>query len=310
MNIAFVTEMGFVGKVPRNHLNMRVEFAWMCALEADHYPYTVTPTKMYDMIVVILPKKGLDVWIGRETVQNLRKYCNKLAIMQEGPHWYFHDYDINTQFWFYTTLSSVDILFVHNQLDKRYYEGILGNKPIHVLPSLMIEDSVKDFTSEGRSGVMMGGNFCQWYGGFDSYIVSREYGGTIRCPSMGRKQSEEDSIPDIEYLQYLSWAGWIKELSKSRIGVHLMRTHAAGTFALNCAYLGIPCIGYAGLDTQELCHPDTTVSIADIPSAKRLMTQLSDPIEYANLSKKCRKLYDKNYQENVFLTYMKDILCE
>jgi hypothetical protein len=37
MKIAFFTEMEFQGKIPRNHSNMRVEFAWMCALEADHY---------------------------------------------------------------------------------------------------------------------------------------------------------------------------------------------------------------------------------------------------------------------------------
>ena len=37
MKVAFFTEMGFTGKVSRNHPNMRTEFAWMCALEADHY---------------------------------------------------------------------------------------------------------------------------------------------------------------------------------------------------------------------------------------------------------------------------------
>ena len=307
MNIAFVTEMGFIGKVPRNHPNMRVEFAWMCALEADHYSHRIIPVKMYDMIVVILPKKGLDDWIQRETLQNLKKHCSKLAIMQEGPHWYFQDYDIHTQFWLYTAMSSVDLLLVHNQLDKKYYEGILGNKPIHVLPSLMIEDSIRVDSGE-RSGVMIGGNFCQWYGGFDSYIVARENGGIIRCPSMGRKQEGEDSIPDVNYLPYLLWVDWIYELSKSKIGVHLMRTHAAGTFALNCAYLGIPCIGYYGLDTQEICHPDTTVDVADIPAAKRLVERLSDPFEYDTLSERCRSLYKKNYSENVFMSYIKDTL--
>ena len=33
MAIAFFTEMGFTGKVPRTHDNMRTEFAWMCALD-------------------------------------------------------------------------------------------------------------------------------------------------------------------------------------------------------------------------------------------------------------------------------------
>ena len=37
MKIAFFTEMGFQGKVPRTHDNMRTEFAWMVALDADHY---------------------------------------------------------------------------------------------------------------------------------------------------------------------------------------------------------------------------------------------------------------------------------
>ena len=37
MKVAFFTEMGFTGKVPRDNPNMRTEFAWMCALEADHY---------------------------------------------------------------------------------------------------------------------------------------------------------------------------------------------------------------------------------------------------------------------------------
>ena len=37
MRIAFLTEMGFEGKVPYNHPNMRTEFAWMHALNADHF---------------------------------------------------------------------------------------------------------------------------------------------------------------------------------------------------------------------------------------------------------------------------------
>ena len=89
-----------------------------------------------------------------------------------------------------------------------------------------------------------------------------------------------------------------------------MRTHAAGTFALNCAYLGIPCIGYAGLDTQEICHPDTTIELADIPTAKKLMQRLSDPVEYEILGRKSRTLYEKNYRETVFLQYMKNIRGE
>ena len=34
MKIAFFTEMGFTGKIPRTHENMRTEFAWMVALNS------------------------------------------------------------------------------------------------------------------------------------------------------------------------------------------------------------------------------------------------------------------------------------
>ena len=36
MKSVFLSEMGFAGKIPRNHTNMRTEFAWMCALDAEH----------------------------------------------------------------------------------------------------------------------------------------------------------------------------------------------------------------------------------------------------------------------------------
>ena len=36
MKIAFVTELNFFGKIPRTHDNMRTEFAWMSALNADN----------------------------------------------------------------------------------------------------------------------------------------------------------------------------------------------------------------------------------------------------------------------------------
>ena len=47
MTIAFFTEMGFEGKIPRNHPNMRTEFAWMCKLNADHYPLNKIPNINY-----------------------------------------------------------------------------------------------------------------------------------------------------------------------------------------------------------------------------------------------------------------------
>ena len=58
MKIAFLTEMNFGGKVSPSHSNMRTEFAWMNALNADHYPIGQTPIENYDLGIVIIPKKN------------------------------------------------------------------------------------------------------------------------------------------------------------------------------------------------------------------------------------------------------------
>ncbi len=296
MKIAFFTEMNFTGKIPRSYENMRVEFAWMCALNADHYNYRQTPNEKYDLGIVIIPKKDPNFDINK-----LKPYLNKTGIMQEGPNWYWQDYSIERQIWYFNTLVSSDIIFVHNEQDKKYYKGLTGHNDVRVLRSVMIEDAIGEIEKIHRSGVIIGGNFVSWYGGFDSYIVANEISPDIKAPSSGRKIEGENQI--INHIPYTTWKNWIHELNKFKYGVHLMRTHAAGTFALNCAYLGIPCIGYKGLDTQEICHPDLTVDISDLEYAKSLAFKLATDEEfYLYCSNTSKKLYLEIYHENKFNT--------
>ena len=58
MKIAFFTESGFIGKIPRNYSNMRTDVAWMCALDAMHYPidHIHTVNDYFDLGIVIIPK--------------------------------------------------------------------------------------------------------------------------------------------------------------------------------------------------------------------------------------------------------------
>ena len=265
MKIAFFTEMGFTGKISRTHENMRTEFAWMVALDADHFPIGYIPTDKYDLGIVIIPKKnpGFDI-------ESMRGFSEKIAVMQEGPNWNWQDYTLDKQVWYYNTLCSADIIFTHNELDRKYYKGLCNHNNVRVMSSLMIHDAVGKLASEERKDVIIGGNFVSWYGGFDSMIIAKELSrdGNVYAPSMGRKQDLEEQL--VTHLPYMNWKQWIHELNKFKFGVHLMRTHAAGTFALNCAYLGIPCIGYKGLDTQEILHPETTVEIGDLDSARKI----------------------------------------
>ena len=301
MKIAFFTEGGYSGKIPRNHPNIRTELAWMCTLEANHYNiHNGVIDDNYDLGICIIPKKNPQFDVDR-----IRKNCKQVASMQEGPHWYFQDYPLDKQIWYYNTLQEMDFLFVHNEIDKKYYKGLTG-KECKILPSLMIEDEIDGYVlthENDRKNIIIGGNFCSWYGGFDSYIVAQEADCPIYIPSMGRKIEGEEQMPNLNHLPYMNWVEWIHTLSQFKYGIHLMRTHAAGTFALNCAYLGIPCIGYEGLDTQEKCHPNLTVKLGDLAMAKEKITQLKTNKDYYRQCSKIAKFnYKQYYDEKRFNT--------
>jgi hypothetical protein len=299
MKIAFFTEMNFKGKVPRTHENMRVEFAWMAALNADHYHVTDILTEHYDLGLILTPKKNPEL----VDITRLKQYCDKIGMLQEGPFWYYQDYDLAKQIQYYNNRISSDIIYTHNEIDKKYYQGLTNHPDVRVIPSLMIEDAIDvDALTppKYRDEVIIGGNFVSWYGGFDSYIVASEISDKVFSPSMGRKQEGEEQL--VTQLPYLNWRDWITQLSKFKYAVHLMRTHAAGTFALNCAYLGIPCIGYYGLDTQEVCHPDLTVEVGDLVTAKKLINLLKNDSQFYDAqSKAARYGYEKVFNEEQFI---------
>ena len=296
MEIAFFTEGNYQGKVSRDNLNMRTDLAWICSLEADHWNINQSPNQHYDLGIVIIPKNN-----PQFNLNKLKQCCSEIAVMQEGPNWYWQDYPLQQQIWYFNTIQEADFMFVHNKSDKKYYEGLTG-KECKILPSLMIEDSIKDLPQVKRENIIIGGNFCSWYSGFDSYIVAQEADCPTYIPSMGRKIKGEEQMSNLNHLSYMNWVDWIKTLNNFKYGVHLMRTHAAGTFALNCAYLGIPCIGYEGLDTQEKCHPDLTVKLGDLATAKELLILLKTDQNFYN---KCtfwaKQNYKSYYKESIFL---------
>lgn len=297
MEVAFFTEMGINGKIPRTHKNMRTEFAWMVALNADHYHLSNTPDRNYDLGIVINSKNNPEL----VDVLRYKSKCKEVALMQEGPFWYFQEYSLSNQVHYFNNLVAADIILVHNEIDANYYKGLTTHSEVRVLRSLMIEDPIgRIFSPQERTGVMIGGNFRSWYGGFDSFILAQSITEEIYSPKMGRRQEGEDRL-GIKQLPYMPWDEWITELSKRKIGVHMMRTHAAGTFALNCAYLGIPCLGYEGLDTQRILHPELTVRDGDLSTARKLIKKLHiDKKFYKFCSKQAVELYKENYHESKF----------
>jgi hypothetical protein len=85
----------------------------------------------------------------------------------------------------------------------------------------------------------------------------------------------------------------MQALSTFKYAIHMMPTVAAGTFALNCAYFGIPCIGNQDVDTQLLCHPSLSVAVSDLQTARDLAIQLRDDTGFY---KECSEMAKANYE--------------
>jgi len=304
--VVFLSQMGFAGKVPRTHPNMRVEFAQMCALQADHVPLlsiNQVNTK-FDVAVLLIPKtpSDRDKLYNIDIVNEARKIADKVVFMQEGPSWIYQDLPVHQQIWHYNLLTSVDGILSENETDIPYFKGINPKVLIQDIPSLMIEDSVLNARLiEKQDKVIIGGNFTRWYGGFDSYVIATEFDIPIYCPSMGRKQPNEEQL--VTHLPYMQWVDWIHNLAEFKYAVHLMPTIAAGTFAMNCGFLGIPCIGYKDADTQRKIHPKLSVDIGNLEMARKLAIELKNNESfYKECSIDARSNYRNLISETQFVT--------
>ena len=308
MRIVFLSQMNFTGVIPRNHLNMRVEFAQMCALQATHYPLFNMDIieQKYDIAVLLIPKtpSDRDILYNIDVVGKARKIADKVIFMQEGPNWIYQDLPVHQQVWHYNLLTGVDGILSENETDIPYFKGINPRALIQDIPSLMIEDSVLNARLiEKQNKVIIGGNFTRWYGGFDSYVIATEFDIPIYCPSMGRKQPNEEQL--VTHLPYMQWNEWIHVLAEFKYAIHLMPTIAAGTFAMNCGFLGTPCIGYEDADTQRKIHPELSVKIGDLDSARKLAIELKNNESfYKECSTNARNNYRNLISEHQFIIKM------
>jgi hypothetical protein len=204
-------------------------------------------------------------------------------------------------------LAKVDKIFAHNFSDLNYYAGLFPEKSITLIPTLMIEDSIKDIKWKPEDKAIIGGNFARWYGGFESFIVAQEF----KVPTWGQTSHamRENEGQLVNHLPRVEWVDWIKQLSTFKYAIHLMPTVAAGTFSLNCSYLGIPCIGNILVDTQNKCQPDLAIEVQDVITARELAKKLvEDKDFYEHCSNTAKENYKEYYGLEVWKQQMKQRL--
>jgi len=310
MNIAFFTEGGYEGKVPRNNLNMRTDQAWICALDATHHSVFNLPqlNQKYDIGIIIIPKEKNREKLASlnfPLIENIKKYCNKVYVMQESIQWDWQDESFTSMAWFYNQLTEADKILCHNDIDVPYFSGI-SDKPASVFSTLMIEDEII-ISEKKENKVFVAGNWTAAYRGFDAWIIGSSFNIPMTGYKTGKfKQGEETN--GINYLSWIPWKDFMYELSKHKYAVQCYPA-SAGQFPLNCAYLGIPCIGYNDINTQKDLFPDLSVERGDILTARKLANKLkTDKNFYNRVSTKAKKLYNEIYKEDKFLENWKEII--
>ena len=304
MNVGFFTEGGFEGKIPKDYNNMRTDAAWMYLTDATHHPLFKINTlsdNTYDVGVMILPKKRR-MYMDFPLLEEYRRVCKKVTVMQESYYNYWQDSSIEEQIWYFNFITSMDLIFCHNNVDLDYYYG-LTNVRTELMPTVMVTDGIVR-RNEWGNGTIIGGNWVKDYGGFDSYQVALKLGNPITAITTGRMKPEESQM--LEHSPWVMWREWIDILSQFNVGVQL-GTAAAGQFQLNTSFHGIPCIGYSNLNTQEILHPLTTVELGDIDTAKHIAEKLTNEKFYKLCMETTQKLFEQHYTEEVFLKNWKRI---
>lgn len=324
MNIKYATsEMGFEGYFPVNYPNLRVLETQLLYLESYHLPIhkILTEGKKYKGNLLYNIGKGgfekpyiSDLYHNYHNVVSLlQEKFDEIYIYQDGEIGWWNQVDTRLQAWWYNQLRASNGILVPNSTDIPFYKGLFPDKEIKVIRSVMTDeglDKTKFKPQENRTIVT--GPLTREYNGFSQVLIAHNADMPIDIPPMGESRMPKDSwemAPNlgINYLNYMSWVDWMYNLSRYKIGYMMSAATASGSFALNCAYLGIPCIGDKRADTQSILFPDLAIDVFDNKKALDLTLKLKKDLDfYIEVSNKAKRLYKKEFTKEKMLKLLQD----
>jgi len=317
MKIAFFNSDNYVRK----------DQVWADVVGADHFNIGKLITdswdgSIYDIAIVIIPptskesesfdRQQLTV-NNYDLVERIQVFSNKVFVMLDGTYWNWQKDDVKNMIWYYKQIYGADAILCHNDIDVNYFKGLTG-KPVHVLPTLMEENTVTKLNSDRvkknrNEKVMVAGNWNTTENGFDAWIIGKEF----KLPISGFKADkfkDDEDLSGINYLPPMGWDKFMINLSGYKYAVQCYHADD-GWFSLNCAYLGIPCIGYNDTNTQRDLFPDLSVDRGDIVSARMLVYKLKDDKDfYQKCSSESFDRYEKMYSKKIFLEKWNKIIGE
>lgn len=324
MNIKYSTsEMGFEGYFPVNYPNLRVLETQLLYLEAYHLPIQkiITEGKTYKGSLLYNIGKGdfekpyiSDLYHNYHNIVSLlQEKFEGVYIYQDGEIGWWNQVDTRLQAWWYNQLRAASGILVPNSTDVSFYKGLFPDKEIKVIRSVMTDEGLdKSKFKPKENRTLITGPLTREYNGFSQLLLAHNLDMPVDIPPMGESRMPKDSweMADnlgVNYLQYMTWTEWMYNLSRYKIGYMMSSATASGSFALNCAYLGIPCIGDKRADTQSILFPDLAVDVFDNEKALELTFKLKNDLDfYIEVSNKAKRLYKQEFTKEKMLKLLQD----
>ena len=324
MNIKYSTsEMKLEGYYPINYPNLRVLETQLLYLEAHHITLNkiLSENKTYkgDLLYNI-GKGGFEKPYISDLYQNHHNVVNSLQekfdgvyIYQDGEIGWWNQVDTRLQAWWYNQLMASDGILVPNSTDVSFYKGLFPDKKIKVIRSVMTDeglDKTKFKPKEDRT--IITGPLTREYNGFPQLLLAHNLDMPVDIPPMGQGRMPKDSWEmannlGVNYLEYMTWIDWMYNLSRYKVGYMMSIATASGSFALNCAYFGIPCIGDKRADTQRILFPDLAIDVYDNEKALELTLKLKNDLNFYNeVSNKSKELYKNEFTKEKMIKLLQD----
>lgn len=283
MRIAFVTEMPFFGKLPKEFKDFRTVESWIYGFGAVNVPFNKldkVSSADFDLFIIIIPKGHAEVC----SIILEKLPMKQTVVLQEGPCYYFQDLPSEQVLVYEKLLRDCKMILCHNERDCSYFRQF--NKTCLRLPTCC--DTQLSFKRDKRDKVALSfGSQCSWYNGQTSYRILKDSGFEIVCPRMGRFKKDEKlecDVKNIGVFDYMPWYTFMSAIRNVGLACHMMPTMAASSYAIICAMLSIPCI----------CGP------SDIAKDLFPYTTTSDPYDYEMGSIMVKKLVgDKDFYDKV-----------
>jgi hypothetical protein len=245
MNIKYSTsEMGFEGYFPVNYPNLRVLETQLLYLEAYHLPIQkiITEGKTYKGSLLYNIGKGdfekpyiSDLYHNYHNIVSLlQEKFEGVYIYQDGEIGWWNQVDTRLQAWWYNQLRAASGILVPNSTDVSFYKGLFPDKEIKVIRSVMTDEGLdKSKFKPKENRTLITGPLTREYNGFSQLLLAHNLDMPVDIPPMGESRMPKDSweMADnlgVSYLEYMTWAEWMYNLSRYKVGYMMSSATALG----------------------------------------------------------------------------------